>query len=152
MTFVVAGEDDWGSCRQQVDRMGRQALEPAQLVVELRAGRRIAVRQVEATDEHAVDRRFDISAVHVGRVARQAPPGFLRLLPARQDRDTVPALLTMPDRAVAGVAKRALGEFILRRLEFLKTYDVRSSLAEPAQQDGQAPIHAIDVEGSDFHS
>jgi hypothetical protein len=76
----------------------------------------------------------------------------LRLLPPRQNRDTVPALLTIPDRAVIGVAKRGLGEFILSRLEFLKASDIRSSLAEPAQQDGQAPIHAIDVEGSDFHS
>ena len=90
------------------------ALEPAQLVVELRPGPRIAVGQVEAADQHAVDRRLDIAAVAVVGIARQAAPGLDRLAAARQDRDAVPALLPVPDRAVAGVADRCLGELLAR--------------------------------------
>ena len=47
-----------------------QPLEPGELVVEFRAGRRIAVRQVQAPDGDAGDSRFDIAAVEILWVAR----------------------------------------------------------------------------------
>ena len=42
--------------------MDQQALEPGELVVELRAGLRVAVGQVERGDEDAVDRGLDVAA------------------------------------------------------------------------------------------
>jgi hypothetical protein len=67
---VVASQHDGHIELEQCCRVGCQALEPAQLVVELRPGCRIAIGKVEAPDEHAVDRRFNIAAVDVRRVAR----------------------------------------------------------------------------------
>ncbi len=54
---VVAGKDDRRTCRKQVGRMRREALEPAQLVVEFRAGRGVAVRQVETAYQDPMHRR-----------------------------------------------------------------------------------------------
>ena len=131
--------------------MGGQPLEPAQLVVELRPGRRIAVGQIEAADQHAVHRRLDVAAVRVVGVARQAAPGLDRLGAAREDGDAVPALLAVPDRAVAGLADRGFREPLVRGLQLLQADDVRLGLRQPAQQHRQAAVDAVDVEGGDPH-
>ena len=52
---------------------------------------RDSVRHIEASDDHAVDRRFDVAAMSIVGVARQAPAGFNRLGAPCQDRDAVPA-------------------------------------------------------------
>ena len=95
----VAGQDDGPLELHQLGGVRRQALEPAQLVVELRAGRRVAVRQVQAADQHAADVGFDVAAVHVLRIAGQAAARLHGLSAAAQDGDAVPALLAVPDRA-----------------------------------------------------
>jgi hypothetical protein len=51
-----------------------QPLEPGQLVVELGARLRIAVRQVEGSDEDAVDGGLDVARVAVRVVAGKGPP------------------------------------------------------------------------------
>ena len=78
---VIAGEHDRLAGREQAPGMVRQPVEPAQLVIELRSRRGIAVRQIQASDDHAVDRRLDVAAVRVVGVARQAPADFHRLAP-----------------------------------------------------------------------
>ena len=55
-------------------RVDEQTLEPGQLVVELGARLRIAVRQVEGSDEDAVDGGLDVARVAVRVVAGKGPP------------------------------------------------------------------------------
>ena len=98
-----------------------QALEPAQLVVEFRAGRRVAVRKVEAGHRHAVDVGFEISAVQVLRIAGQAAARLHGHHAAPQDGDAVPALLAVPNRAIARIGERSLRKSLLRGLQLLKT-------------------------------
>ena len=57
---------------QQSLRIVVQPVEPSELVVELRARLRIAVRRVQAADQDAVDRGFDIAALRVTGIAGQA--------------------------------------------------------------------------------
>ena len=131
--------------------VARQPLEPAQLVIEFRARRRIAVRQIEASDKHAADRGFDVTAVRIVGIAGQTAAGLHRLGPAGEDRHAVPAFLPMPDRAVAGGAERGRGEFVIGCLEFLQTNDVRRGLLKPPQQIAKPPIDAINVVDRDPH-
>src|ERR1700674_1126722 len=82
-----------------------EPLEPRELVVELRSRLRIAVRQVQASDDDAVRRRLEITALLVGRIPRQAAVRLHGLRVLREDRHTVPRLLPVPDRAVARLAQ-----------------------------------------------
>src|SRR5208337_3919988 len=113
--------------------------------------RRIALRKIEAADDHPVNRRFDVAALAVLGIARQAPPGFDRLPPAPKDGDAVPAFLSVPDDAIAGLLDHVAGEFLVWRLELLQADDVGLSHLEPAQENREPPIDAIDVEGRDLH-
>ena len=79
-----------------------QALEPRQLVGEFRAGLRVAVGRIEAADDEAVHRDFDVAALRVGIVTRQLRARDHRLPVASQNGDAVPRFLPAPDRAVAG--------------------------------------------------
>jgi integrase len=49
-----------------------QSVEPAQLVLELRSRSGIAVRQIEASDNYAVDRPVDVAAVRIPLMQRRA--------------------------------------------------------------------------------
>src|SRR4051794_12073183 len=133
---VIAGEHDWLAACEQRLRVLRQPVKPAQLVVEFETGRGIAVRQVETSDNYAVDRRLDIPAVRVVELAGQTPADLYRLGAARQDRNAVPAFLPVPNRAVTGTLDRGFRELLIRRLEFLKADDVRCGLFQPFQQAG----------------
>src|SRR5690242_17131253 len=57
----------------------------------------------------------------------------------------------MPDRPVAHVGNRLLGELLLRRLQLLQADRVRLGLLQPAQQHRQAAVDAVDVVGGDLH-
>jgi hypothetical protein len=46
-----------------------QLTEPAQLVIE-RAGRRISVGQIQATNQHPINRRLDVAAMRIIQIAR----------------------------------------------------------------------------------
>src|SRR5947207_835919 len=48
-----------------------QPLEPPQLVIEFRTWRRISVRQIQASDQDAVDGRLDVPAMAVIWIAGQ---------------------------------------------------------------------------------
>lgn len=56
----------------------------------------------------------------------------------------------MPDRAIAGVSDRGLGELRLGRFQLLKTYRVGLRLIQPIEQDLKPAVDAIDVEGGEF--
>ncbi len=148
---VVAGEHDRHVASDQLGCVQCQPLKPAQFVIESRAGRRVAVRQIETSHEDAVDRRLDVAAVAVVGIARKPAPRFDRLSAAGEDRDTVPALLAMPDRPIARFTNCRLGKSVLRRLQLLQAGNIRFCFGEPAEQDGQPAVHAIDVESRDLH-
>ena len=131
--------------------MRGQSIEPTQLVIELRAGGRIAVGQIQATDQYSVDCRLDVAAVRIIWIPRQAAPRFCWRFAARKYSDAVPALLAMPDRALTGFPDRGLGKFIVRRLQFLQAGDVWLCFGELAHQHRKAAIDAIHVEGRDLH-
>ena len=69
---------------------------------------------------------------------------------ARQNRDTVPALLAVPDEAVPGIAYRSFGQPLLRRLQLLQASDIGARFFEPAQQSRQSRRNAVDIESGDF--
>ncbi len=148
---VIAGQQDRRAARQQRLRMRREALEPAQLVVEFRSGCRIAVRQVEAADRQPVDCRLQIAAMRVFGIAGQTAAELRRLGAAGENRDSVPALLPMPDRDSRGGADRGGGKFLIGRLQFRKTDDVRRGLFQPGQQVREPAVDAVDVVGRDLH-
>jgi hypothetical protein len=77
----VAGPNGRRAALQNGFRVARQPVEPAQLVVEFWARRRIAVRQIEASDQDAADRRFDVPAC---RRDRPASRGGSRPAPRRE--------------------------------------------------------------------
>ena len=80
---AVSGENDRLVVSDEFLCIGREPLKPFQLVVELGAGCRITVGEIQATDQHAVDLCLDVAAVQIVRVAWQTPAGFVRLAPAR---------------------------------------------------------------------
>jgi hypothetical protein len=129
-----------------------EPLQPSQFVIELWAGRRIAVGQIQATDQHAVHRGLDVAAVHVFRIAGQRAPDLRRLLISSKDGDTVVALLAVPDHSISRLPYRTFRKFLLWRLEFLQTYDVGSRLLQPAKQIGKPGIDAVDVVCGDAHA
>ena len=83
--------------------------------------------------DDTVDGRFDVAALRILRIARQAALCFLRRLPTREDGDAVPALLAVPDRAIARRLQGFLRKLLLRRLELLQADDVWTRLFQPAQ-------------------
>ena len=85
-----------------------QPFEPGELVVEFRPGLRIPVRRVEAADQDPADRGFEVAALPVGRIAGEGGARDERRGAARQDRDAVPALLALPDRAITRRLDRSL--------------------------------------------
>jgi hypothetical protein len=79
---IIAGEHDRRAAREKLGAMRDQPLKPTQLEVEFLASKRIAVRQVQAADQQAVDRRLDVSAMQVVLVARESASGLDQRLAA----------------------------------------------------------------------
>src|SRR5882672_6719776 len=131
--------------------MFRQAFQPAQLVIELRAGRGIAVGQIKASDSHAIDLCLNIAAMQVLWIAGQGATDLDGIFVTREDRDPIPALLPMPDHAVAGLANRGFRKLLLRRLQLLKARNVGLGFAKPADERRQASSDSVDVVGRYLH-
>ncbi len=148
--IVVAGENNRRGRGEQRLGMFGQAREPAEFVIELRAGRWIAVGKVKAANQHAIDGRLEVATVCVVWIAGKAPTTLAGIQTARENGDAIPALLAVPDRAVARLADRGLWKFLLGRLQFLKAHDIGLGFDEPAQEHREATIDAVDVEGCDF--
>jgi hypothetical protein len=130
----VARQDDRRAALQHRFGVARQPLEPVQLVIEFRAGSRIAVGQIEASDKEATDRRFNIAAVGIVPIAGQTAAGLDRRGAPREDRDAVPAFLPMPDRVIAGRVEHRRREFLVGRFQFLQAHDIRLRFRQPTQQ------------------
>ena len=81
------------------------------------------------------NRRLEVAAVQVIGISRKAAVGFDRIAATGEDRNSVPAFLPMPDRAIAGVGDGAPWETLFGRLQFLEANDVGLGLRQPAQQD-----------------
>jgi hypothetical protein len=60
---VVARQHHGRAAGEEVGGVGEEAVEPGELVVELRSRPRVAVGEVEATDEDARDRGLDVAAL-----------------------------------------------------------------------------------------
>jgi hypothetical protein len=73
-------------------------------------------------------------------IAGQAAAGFHRLGAACENRDAIPALLTVPDRTVVRGADCGRGKFLIGRLQFLQTNDVRRGLREPWEYTAAALV------------
>src|SRR5690606_22534284 len=131
--------------------MCNEALEPGELVIELIAGLRIAVRQVQAADANAFDVGFDIPAVRIVRIARQTAANLHRLFSFGEDCDAVPGTLPMPHRAVSCRSNRHDGKILIRRFELLEARDIRLFFLEPREQMAEPTCDAIDVESRNFH-
>jgi len=86
---------------QELSGIVMQALKPAQLVVELGAGHRVAVWKIEAADQQTAYGSLDVAAVAVVRVSRQASARKHRQNVSRKDCHAIPALLAVPDGAIA---------------------------------------------------
>src|SRR3546814_369107 len=80
-----------------------------------------------------------------------AAPRFVNLADPAQHRDPVPAALPVPDHVIARVADRLLGEFLLRRLQFLQHKDVGLGKRQPLQQHRQPAIDPVHIIGRDLH-
>src|SRR5690606_7335060 len=128
-----------------------EPLEPCELVVELRPGLRIAVRQIQRRDDEPLRPRLDVAAVRVVRIARDASPALDGLLALREDRDAVPRALAVPDRAVAEGLDRLDRKRLVRRFQLLEAGDVGRFLLEPLEETGQPGAYAVDVERCDLH-
>ena len=149
--IIVAGQHDR---RIERDELGGELLEPRhprQLAIELRTRPGIAVGQVEATDQHAIDGRFEVAAVAVVGIAGEPAPSFLGNAIAGQNGNPVPALLPVPDGAVAGLLQRRRREALVGALEFLEAGDIGGGRLQPLQQHRQPAVDAVDVEGGDAH-
>ena len=88
--IVVTDEHDRRACLSQRSGVEAQPLVPGELVVEFRAGLRVAVGRIDAGDEDAVDGGLDVAGLDVGSVARQGGAGEDRLDTASDDGDAVP--------------------------------------------------------------
>ena len=131
--------------------MRNQAVEPGQLVVEFRAWLRVAVRQIDAGDEHAPDGRLDIPALRIVGIAGEGLCGDDRRRPARQDGDAVPGTLTLPYRLVAEIVQGTSRKLRLLTFELLQADDIRLRRLEPGRETAKALVDVVDVEGRDLH-
>ena len=103
---VVAGQDDRRPCSSAASRRSASAARTRSACSRTSAPApdcRSAGRGSRSATP--LDGGLDVAAVQVVRIARQAAPRLDRLRAPREDRDAVPALLAVPDRAVARVAR-----------------------------------------------
>jgi hypothetical protein len=120
-------------------------------VVELRARRGIAVRQVKTSNIDVADGSLNISAVEILGVPGEAASGLDRIGVQREDRDAVPRFLSVPDRAISGLANSTDWEILLGRLQFLTANDIRLRFPEPSQEHRQSAINPVHVIGRNLH-
>ena len=147
---VISRQYDGGSSRVGFSRVGGQALQPSELVLEFGTGLGVSVRSVDGGDEHPVNGCLEIAALLVGDVAWQVRAGHHRR-PPREDRHAVPSPLAPPNRLVTGLPDCVRRELGVCGFEFLKAHDVGFGFAKPAEQVRQAPVDVVDVEAGDFH-
>ncbi len=114
--------------------MSDQSFEPGKLVVEFRSGLRIAVRQIDAADNNAINRSLDVTALLVRRISRKLVATDVDLMPAGQDGNAIPRSLAFPRGAVPGLLDGLQRKRQLLRFQLLQADDVRLGSFQPSQQ------------------
>jgi hypothetical protein len=102
-----------------------QTSEPGQFVVELGTRLGISVRKIQAADQQAVDRSFDVAGLCIPRIAGERGSCKDRLCASRKNGDTVPGRLSVPDRMITHARKFRLGECGIGGFQLLQTNNVR---------------------------
>ncbi len=148
---IIAARHDGRFQVEQRFEMRVETRHPLELVIIFGARPRVAIGQIETGDEDAADRRLDIAALFVARIAGKAAARFVEFADAAEHRDAVPAALAVPDDVVARVADRGFRKFLLRRLEFLEADDVGLREREPFEQHRQAAVDAVHIISRDLH-
>ena len=149
----VAGQDRRPLLGEKRLGMLAKAFHPGQLVGEFLGPDRIAVGQIEATDNHPSDLRLDIAAVGVVGVARK--PGAPKLrragLDGGQDGDSVEALLAVPDPVIAGGPHILDREGVVGAFDLLQAERVGLLLPQILHQPGEPRADAVQIVGDDLH-
>src|SRR4051812_42211041 len=114
--------------------MHDQPFKPSQFVGELRSGLRVAVGQVNATDENTTNRSFHISGPMIVIIARKHGACEDGRPIAGEDCHTIPRALTDAYRFISGRPKSVDWKGALLRFEFLQTDDVGFLPCEPIQE------------------
>src|SRR5438094_7297630 len=117
--------------------MGKQRLEPGNLVIEFWTGDRLTVRQVKAADDNPADIGLYIAAVAIIRIVGKSLAPKLDIEAAREDGDPVPALLSVPDRIISQRRDFRFRKAFVGCLQLLEADDIALGLVEPFQQPGQ---------------
>src|SRR5271156_1064795 len=84
-------------------------------------------------------------------IAGQGATTLDRIGATREDCDPIPALLPMPDHAIAGFANRGFRKSLLRRFQLLQARNIRFGFCQPADECRYASTDTIDVVGRYFH-
>ena len=66
----IAGEHDPHTCREELRGVRGQPIEPAQLLIELRAGGGISVGQIQTANHESIHCRLDVAAVRIIWIGR----------------------------------------------------------------------------------
>ena len=111
--------------------MGNEALKPGQLVIEFRSRLRIPIGEVDGSDQHSLNRRFNVASLMIFfmnlGISRQTCASQHGNVVSRENGHTIPGALPLPDRFVPESPKGIHGEGSLLCLELLETHHVRFS-------------------------
>src|SRR5690242_13610411 len=100
--------------------MVREAVEPGELVIELRPRSRIAIRRVHVPDPDCRGRSLAVPASVAVGIVWQAAARFVKVANPAEQCDAVPAFLPVPYRRITGLSDRIGREFVVRRLQLLQ--------------------------------
>jgi hypothetical protein len=85
-------------------------------------------------------------------IAREDAVEFLGLVTTRKNGYAVPALLTMPDGTVACFVYGGFGKLFLRCFKFLQAYNIGCGFVQPAKENREAAMDAVNIVGCDLHN
>jgi hypothetical protein len=83
--------------------------------------------QIKTSYAHTSDQCLNITAVDVLRIAGQGAATLDRICATREDCDTIPALLPMPDNAIAGFLNSGFRKFLLTPTPLLELHSLLRS-------------------------
>jgi hypothetical protein len=144
--IIIAAEHGWPAGFKQRLTVADEPFKPAELIIEFGARRWIAIGQVETANHKPVYIGLDVAAVRIVSIARQTAPTFYGIYSAGKDCNAVVRPLTVPDRAVSGIADSIQRKLFVRGFEFLKANDVVLGFTQPPEKHWQAAVDAVYIE------
>ena len=135
--------------RDRAPGMRLEPLHPVELVVEFRAGRRIAVREIDRGDAKLAETRLDIARLAVGLVAGQGGEDIARRR-SRQECHAVIAFLPQHRDAIAHRLDLRRRKILRLAFDLLQAKDVGLGGLEPVGQMAEPRLDRIDVPGRDL--